>query len=72
MQNTQFNSPFMEFSLLTELRRPAESPDAAPTVRWRSTCAEFVTGEQLGQQRHLEMIQPPRRNRIDWNPSATR
>ncbi|MDD4788986.1 MAG: hypothetical protein PHO07_17590, partial [Pirellulales bacterium] len=71
-ENAEFNSPFMEFSLLTELRQARyESPGALHTHRPLAIYVprKFVAGEQLGRRRHrMEAIQRSHDEiEIDWN-----
>lgn len=71
-ENAEFNSPFMEFSLLIELRQARhESPGALHTHRPLAIYVprKFVAGEQLGRRRHkMEAIQRSHDEiEIDWN-----
>ena len=70
--NAEFNSPFMEFSLVLELRNTRfESPGQVHTHKPLAIYVprKYVAGEQLGRRRHkMEAIQ---RNHdeieLDWN-----
>ncbi len=72
VDNAEFNSPFMEFSLVLELRNTRfESPGEVHTHKPLAIYVprKFVAGERLGRRRHkMEAIQ---RNHdeieLDWN-----
>lgn len=72
VDNAEFNSPFMEFSLVLELRNTRfESPGNVRTHRPLAIYVprKYVAGERLGRRRHkMEAIQ---RNHdeieLDWN-----
>jgi hypothetical protein len=70
--NAEFNSPFMEFSLVIELRNTRfESPGKAlhPQAAGHLRAAEVRQGRTTWAVAHkMEAIQrTPRRDRIDWN-----
>jgi hypothetical protein len=70
--NAEFNSPFMEFSLVIELRNTHfESPGRVYTHKPLAIYVprKYVKGEQLGRRRHkMEAIQRSHGEiAIDWN-----
>jgi len=70
--NAEFNSPFMEFSLLIELRDSRhESPGQLRTHKPLAIYVprKYVAGEQLGRRRHkMEAIQRNHEEiELDWN-----
>ena len=70
--DAEFNSPFMEFSLVIELRKAhAEAPGRLFTHKPLAIYVprKFVRGEQLGRRRHrMEAIQRTHEEiALDWN-----
>jgi hypothetical protein len=71
--NAEFNSPFMEFSLMLEMRRThLESPGRLYTHKPLAIYVprKYVKGEQLGRRRYrMEAIQRSHEEEIpiDWN-----
>ena len=72
LENAEFNSPFMEFSLVLELRNTR--PNGAPRLHTHKPLAiyvprKYVAGEQLGRRRHkMEAIQRSHVEiDLDWN-----